>query len=119
MKRLISTVAVLALVPAAYAAETNHMEGMPMDHKGMNDMPMQHDPAAQTASATGTVKKIDPDKGTLTIAHGPVPELKWPAMVMGFAATPAQIAQVNEGDQVTFTFTSEGMRARITSIEKQ
>ncbi len=119
MKKLISTLAILALAPAAYAAEMKHMEGMPMDHKGMKNMPMQQEQAAQTASATGTVKKVNADKGTVTIAHGPVPELKWPAMVMPFEATPEQIAQIDEGDNIAFTFASDGNKYRIESIEKR
>jgi len=119
MKNLISTFAILALVPAAYADEMKHMEGMPMDHKSMKDMPKHQQQAAQTASATGTVKSVNVEKGTITISHGPVTELNWPAMVMGFAATPDQVAQVKEGDKVAFTFTSVGMNSRITSLDKQ
>lgn len=119
MKTLITTLATLALVPAAYAAEMNHMDNMPMDHQGMKNMPMQQEQVAQTASATGTVKKVNAEQGTLTIAHGPVPELQWPAMVMPFEASAEQIGQVKEGDEIAFDFTAEGMKYRITSLEKR
>ncbi|WVM88594.1 hypothetical protein UMZ34_21270 [Halopseudomonas pachastrellae] len=44
------TLASLFLVPVAYAADKEPMDGMPMDHKGMN-MPMDQKSAGQTATA--------------------------------------------------------------------
>ncbi|HAB63926.1 MULTISPECIES: copper-binding protein [Pseudomonadaceae] len=130
------TLATLFLVPAAYAADKEPMQGMPMDHKSMNmpmdhksmNMPMDHKdmdmqmgqkPAGQTATATGTVKKVDTEKGTVTIAHGPVEALGWPSMTMGFKAKPDQLQKLREGDQVEFEFTSKGMDSTITRIEKR
>ena len=66
------------------------------------------------AKAEGTVESID--AGTITIAHGPVDALKWPAMTMAFNATPEQLASVKAGQKVQFEFTAEGMEATITSI---
>jgi len=57
------TLASLFLVPVAYAADKEPMDGMPMDHKGMN-MPMDQKSAGQTATATGTVKKVNTESGT-------------------------------------------------------
>ena len=108
----------LLLAPAAFAADKQPMDGMQMDHKGM-DMQMDHKSAGQTATATGTVKKIDNDKGTVTIAHGPVEALGWPSMTMGFKAKPDQLQTLKEGDQVEFEFSSKGMDSTITRIEKQ
>lgn len=123
MKTTLSILAALALVPAAYAAEQKQMEGMPMDHKNMKDMnmkdmPMEHKADAKIAKATGTVKKIDSGKGTVTIAHGPVAALGWPSMTMGFKAEPEQLKDLKEGDEVEFEFTSKGMDSTITSIDK-
>jgi len=112
------TLATLFLVPVAYAADKEPMDGMPMDHKGMN-MQMDHKPAGQTATATGTVKKVNTESGTVTIAHGPVQALGWPAMTMGFKAEPDQLKTLKEGDQVEFEFASKGMDSTITRIEKQ
>lgn len=73
-------------------------EDMPMaDGMSMepSDMPMmQSEEAGMTASAEGTVRKIDDDAGTITIDHGPVPQVEWPAMTMGFTADSAQRASV-------------------------
>lgn len=117
MKIKLALILGLALTPVAFAEEMNSMDtkqAMPTDNRQM-----QHqDPAAQTAKATGTVRKIKQDKGTVIIAHGAVSELGWPAMVMGFKATPEQMAQLDEGDEIEFEFTSKGMNSIITSIKQ-
>ena len=95
---------------------------MPMssaERDQMHDRSTPADPlttAAKTASATGTVEAIDPASGKLTIAHGPVASLQWPAMTMGFKATPEQLASVKTGQQVQFDFESTGMDGTITRI---
>ena len=72
--------------------------------------------SAKTASATGTVEAVDAAAGKITIAHGPVDALQWPAMTMGFKATPEQVASVQVGQKVQFEFESQGMDATITQI---
>lgn len=72
---------------------------------------------AKMASATGTIESVDAAAGKITIAHGPVEALKWPAMTMSFKATPEQIASVGAGQKVQFEFTAEGMNATITRVE--
>jgi Cu(I)/Ag(I) efflux system periplasmic protein CusF len=74
-------------------------------------------PAAENhGSATGTIQSIDASAGKLTIAHGPVAALNWPAMTMAFKATPAQLASVRKGQHVEFEFVADGMDATITRI---
>lgn len=75
--------------------------------------------AARSATATGTVDKADAAAGTITISHGAVEALKWPAMTMAFKATPDQVASVQAGQKVSFEFTSSGMDATITMIKSQ
>ncbi|MCJ0973748.1 copper-binding protein [Pseudomonas sp. PS1] len=67
--------------------------------------------------ATGTVEALDREAGTVTIAHGPVPTLKWPAATMAFQARREQLEGLEVGDSVSFTFQSEGDEAAIVSIE--
>lgn len=100
----------------ADANQAASAEDMPMS--GTKDLPMQSEtgPMAATASASGTVENIDAASGTVTIAHGPVASLHWPAMKMGFKATPAQLASVQTGQQVDFEFESKGRDATITRI---
>ncbi len=71
----------------------------------------------QKGSATGTITALDPATSKVTIDHGPVPELQWPAMNMGFGATPAQVAQLEVGQRVDFDFEMAGKQATITRVE--
>lgn len=72
---------------------------------------------AKTASATGIVESVDAAAGKIVIAHGPVDALQWPAMTMGFKATPEQIAAVKVSQKVRFEFQTQGMDATIAQIE--
>jgi len=55
--------------------------------------------------AEGTVKVIDATSGSLSIAHGPVETLKWPAMTMDFkAANNALLAGLQPGTGIAFEF---------------
>lgn len=75
--------------------------------------------AGTPATATGTVDKTDAAAGTITISHGPVEALNWPAMTMAFKATPEQVASVQGGQKVAFEFTSSGEGSTITTIRSQ
>lgn len=104
--------------PADMAAMAPHAADMQMseaEHKQMAG----DDHAATAAMATGTVESVDAAAGKITIAHGPVEALKWPAMTMAFQATPEQIAAVKADQQVEFQFEAKGMEARITKITGQ
>ena len=55
--------------------------------------------------AQGTVKALDTKAGTLSIAHGPVDTLKWPAMTMDFkAANDALLSGLQPGTGIAFEF---------------
>ena len=97
-------------------ADTAMNENMEMS----SDMPMMEDgQTGRIASAQGTITSIDDDAGTITIDHGPVPEVEWPAMTMGFAASEEQRASVAEGDEVSFTFEKTGTGGEIVSLSKE
>ncbi|SFP49885.1 Cu(I)/Ag(I) efflux system protein CusF [Geopseudomonas sagittaria] len=117
MKYVLATILTTTLVQTAAAAD---LQDKPMDRMPMGQpMPMEQPASvAPTAKASGTIKAIDAGKGTVTLAHGPVPSLQWPPMTMGFAATPEQLKGLKVGDQVNFEFQSQGMTARIVSIRK-
>lgn len=75
----------------------------------------QTGPATYTAS--GTINAIEARK--ITLQHGPVPALDWPAMTMAFATEgPAQVRGFKRGDRVTFTFTQSDAGPRIVSIRR-
>ncbi|WP_313086261.1 copper-binding protein [Pseudomonas sp.] len=106
----VATIAVVSLflAPTAYAADQQPKASM-----------QQEQPAGQIGSAIGTVKKVDREKGVLTIAHGPVEALGWPAMTMGFKAQPDQLAALDVGDEIEFEFLSKGVTSTIIRIEKR
>ncbi len=73
--------------------------------------------ASQSYTATGTINAIEARK--ITLRHGPVPALDWPAMTMGFAIEgPAQVRGFKRGDRVTFTFRQSDSGPRIVSIRR-
>lgn len=69
-------------------------------------------PASAPPSSAGTSgvfqgegKVESVEAGRITISHGPVVELKWPAMSMGFVKTdPKAFADIRVGDVVRFEF---------------
>jgi membrane fusion protein, copper/silver efflux system len=64
-------------------------------------------PAPATFNAQGKVESVEADG--ITISHGPIPELKWPAMTMGFSKPDAKaFADVKPGDTVHFEFRKGG-----------
>lgn len=74
---------------------------------------------AKMARSTGTVTAIDKAAGKITLNHGPIPEVKWPAMTMAFSAKPAILEKVAVGDKVAFDATITGSAGEVTAISKQ
>lgn len=102
------------------AAETNQAASAAAMSGDMGNMAMT--PAASTAikaKGHGTVTAIDKTAGTITLAHGPIPEAKWPAMTMAFKAAPAITDAVKVGDKVDFDLTLTGNAGEVTAITKQ
>ncbi|MFZ2327374.1 MAG: efflux RND transporter periplasmic adaptor subunit [Rhodoferax sp.] len=61
--------------------------------------------AASGHKAEGTVAEIDAKAGTVSINHGPVPSLKWPAMQMEFQVANATLLKALQvGSTVAFEF---------------
>ena len=64
-------------------------------------------PAANTVShqASGTVDSVDLKDGSVSMSHGPIASLQWPAMTMEFkAANPALLQALKPGAKVDFEF---------------
>ena len=62
-------------------------------------------PATVGHKAEGSVDSIDLQAGTVSLNHGPVASLKWPAMTMEFkAANAALLAGLKPGQKVNFEF---------------
>lgn len=76
--------------------------------------------AAKVGKGTGTITALDPRAGTVTIKHGPIPAIGWPAMTMTFRASPpALLKSLRPGQRVVFTAKARGMNAEVTAIKPQ
>lgn len=87
-----TSIALLIALPAL-AQPTSDMAGM----KGMDHAPMASGP-----HGVGVVKKLDARGGSVTLQHGPIAALNWPAMTMTFKADPSLLQSVKAGDKVEF-----------------
>ena len=87
--------------------------------QGMN-MPGMAAPkgdAAKTATGTGTVAALNSAGRKLTLEHGPMPEINWPAMKMEFpVAAGVDLSKVKTGDKVRFTLSGSGSSYSVQSI---
>ena len=70
------------------------------------------------ARGTGTVTAVDADAGKVTLSHGPIAELQWPAMEMGFAVEQDMLSGIAIGDDVVFDLRWDGKAAEITQMSK-
>jgi Cu(I)/Ag(I) efflux system periplasmic protein CusF len=90
---LVAAAALFASAPA-FAQTASPMPGMSAaDHAAMT---------AKTVKASGVVTGVDAKGGKITLHHGPIPELKWPAMTMGFKASADVLKTAKVGQKVTF-----------------
>jgi Cu(I)/Ag(I) efflux system membrane fusion protein len=74
--------------------------------------------ASSIYSAQGKVESVDVD--SITLSHGPVPELKWPSMTMGFGKADSKaFPEVKPGDTVHFEFRKGGpMDYELVSVHR-
>jgi Cu/Ag efflux protein CusF len=72
--------------------------------------------ASQTYSGTGAITAIAGDQ--VSIRHGPIAGIGWPAMTMTFTAPPDVRQGANVGDEVDFSFRKNGSAYRLTSLRK-
>jgi Cu(I)/Ag(I) efflux system membrane fusion protein len=94
---------------------------------GMTAAAGQASPAAPAAAAKvghkgeGTVDGVDAKAGTLSLNHGAIASLGWPAMTMEFkAANPALLKDLKPGTPVAFEFVERGSGEWvITSIARK
>ena len=74
-------------------------------------------PAGRTYSAEGRVEDVEAQ--TLTISHGPIAALKWPAMTMGFNKPRAEtFPEVKAGDRVRFEFKKAGDDYELVAVHR-
>lgn len=74
-------------------------------------------PAGEVFSGKGDITELSGDK--VTISHGPIEGIGWPAMTMGFStSSPDLLRGLNVGDPVSFQFQKAGSDYVVTSISK-
>ena len=83
----------------------------------MGDMATPSEP--KLAKGSGTVTAIDLASGKITLDHGPIAKLEWPAMEMGFTAKRDLIEAVAVGDKVDFDIIVTGNSGVVTAVKKQ
>ena len=110
------SLAFLALSTALVSFAEVRAQGM--QQKSMDRMPGMGDTKqGTTASATGTVTALNMTDRKITFNHGPIPEIKWPAMKMEFGAAPSvDLSKVKVGDKVRFTLSGSGNSYTVQSI---
>lgn len=113
---LLSACGKKADTPAAEPSATETLAATdPAADMGKMEMPV----GATMAKSTGTVTAIDKAGGKITLDHAAIPEVKWPAMTMAFAAKPALLEGIAVGDKVAFEVTINGNAGEVTAIKKQ
>jgi Cu(I)/Ag(I) efflux system protein CusF len=122
MKPIATLSLFLALAASApVMAESGGMKGMDMKGMDMKNMPMEHSDASANAvihKATGTVKAVDPVKGSVTLAHGPVKTLNWPAMTMTFAVKDKRFFdKLAVGKSVSIDFVKQDKDYVVTAVK--
>lgn len=115
MKKTVLMTALVAL-PLSLASCDKKAEAPKAEASGnaKGDMAMPAD--VKHGKGTGTVTAIDSDKGTITLDHGEISELQWPAMKMGFTAKPDVLKDVKVGDKVRFEIDWNGKAGTVTAI---
>lgn len=110
LKIAIITVVLTATAPAF--AQTDSMKEMGMDQHSTKGA------KAAVHQATGIVKNVDVDNGKVTLAHGPVATLNWPAMTMAFGVKDKSLLNKLSVDKsVQVEFEKRGNSYVITSAK--
>ena len=118
-------VTLLATSPVIAHAQSGGMKGMEMkgdmkgmDMKGMDMGSKDSTSKGSTHKANGVVKAVDVQKSTVTLAHGPVSTMKWPAMQMTFKVRDkAMLDKLAVDKKVDVEFVAEGKDYVVTSVK--
>lgn len=74
-------------------------------------------PTGQVHNGSGDITEVSGDR--VSISHGPVESIGWPAMTMTFQAREsAMLRGLNVGDPVNFSFQKAGEAYVLTSIRR-
>ena len=121
MKKLTFLIAMglpLAMTACGKKAEQPAPVATPaMDKQAMDTMTAPASP--RTGSGDGKVISVNASTGAITIEHGPIKQIDWPAMTMGFTAKPELLRGIAAGDKVAFEIKGSGEKYEVTSIRKE
>lgn len=112
MKTLIHTLAAVVLLGSVQA----HAQGM--------NMPLDNKPQAKTTTSAppfvnAEVVKVDAAKGSVTLKHEDVPNLKMPAMTMAFPVKDKKMLKgVKADEKVRVQFDTVKGKAMVTKLER-
>lgn len=138
--KLITTLSLILVLSASSPAiaQSDGMKDMDMkqcmEMKGMRDMNMRKckdmkgmemdkmnkgtAPKVITHKATGVVKAVDSSKGKVTLAHGPIKSLNWPAMTMSFFVKDERLFDnLTVGKKVQVEFIKQDTGYIVTSVK--
>jgi Cu(I)/Ag(I) efflux system protein CusF len=112
MKSLNTFIITLALVaPVAAFAQMKPMHDMNMSQPAKGTKAAVH-------HATGVVKSVDAGDGKVTLEHGPVKTLNWPAMTMTFGVKDKRLLdKLRVGQRVQVELQEQGGSYVITSVK--
>ena len=117
---ILATAMTVGLVACGQPQETPAAtEAAPAGAADMATMPMTSDAPAQTGAGTGTITAVDAAAGTITIEHGPIPGVGWPAMTMRFTASPTIVEAASTGERVEFDVSVRDGVNEITAIRPE
>ena len=103
MKKFHLTAVLFSSLIGASLAHADNMNGMDMSSMPAKNAAKPGQMDAKIHHATGVVKKVDMAKNRVTIEHGPVDSLHWPAMTMSFAMQDSKMFdKLAAGEKVKF-----------------
>lgn len=96
-----TTVALFTLLSITISAHADDMNGMNMKDTSMSGQ-RANQMNEKVHHGIGIVRKVDAN-GRITIAHGPINSIQWPAMTMTFAVQNKKLLdQVVAGEKIEF-----------------
>ncbi|MGD9471191.1 MAG: copper-binding protein [Novosphingobium sp.] len=121
MKKFLIVMSSLLAVASLAACDRQAEAPKPAESAAPNTGSMAEMPMAtemKHGKGMGTVTGIDEAKGMVTLDHGDIAELQWPAMKMDFAIKPELLADIRVGDRVDFELDWDGKAGTVTKIAK-
>lgn len=115
--KIMKSISVLALAAASLLVACGGDSRTVTDRERASDTETTSSTIQQNYEAAGEVTARS--TGSITIAHGPVAELAWPAMTMELEASdPAMVDAIAVGDRINFGFRDSETGYVLTSLAR-